>query len=57
VILDLIARATVILVMLIGVYNAVSPEHPIVRVAITLIWPELSVIAFPILIALLEKSK
>jgi hypothetical protein len=57
VILDLIARATVILVMLIGVYNAVSPEHPIVRIAITLIWPELSVIAFLILIALLEKSK
>jgi SSS family solute:Na+ symporter len=50
--LDLIARATVILVMLIGVYSAVSPEHPIVRIAITLIWPGLSVIAFPILIAL-----
>jgi Na+/proline symporter len=50
--LDLIARLLVILVMLVGSYSAISPSHPIVRIAITLIWPGLSVIAFPILIAL-----
>ena len=50
--LDLMARLSVILVMLIGVYSAISPGHPIVRIAITIIWPGISIIAFPILIAI-----
>jgi Na+/proline symporter len=50
--LDLIARLLVILIMAVGVYSAINPAHPIVRIGITIIWPGLSVVGLPILLAL-----
>jgi Na+/proline symporter len=50
--LDLVARLLVILIMAVGIYSAINPAHPIVRIGISIIWPGLSVVGFPILIAL-----